>query len=157
MSKPVVEVQVRAVAAVSAGCAVFLGNEDKVFVMFVDQSRQPGTLTEPFGYRTIDLARKIPTAKKVRISPFLNFLVGGEGAPQGKLRVRPYSEMDSGVSNRVGAARGNQGYSPKGAQCWLLAEDINSHWRMRTLPTWREHEKTEWHRPGFAAVRPPYW
>jgi hypothetical protein len=38
MSKPVVEVQVRAVAAVSGGCAVFLGNEDKVFVMFVDQS-----------------------------------------------------------------------------------------------------------------------
>ena len=38
MSKPVVEVQVRAVAAVSSGCAVFLGNEDKVFVMFVDQS-----------------------------------------------------------------------------------------------------------------------
>ena len=38
MSKPVLEVQVRAVAAVSAGFAVFLGNEDKVFVMFVDQS-----------------------------------------------------------------------------------------------------------------------
>ena len=38
MSKPVVEVQVRAVAAVSGGCAVFLGNEDKVFVMLVDQS-----------------------------------------------------------------------------------------------------------------------
>jgi hypothetical protein len=38
MSKPVVEVQVRAVAAVSEGCAVFLGNENKVFVMFVDQS-----------------------------------------------------------------------------------------------------------------------
>jgi bifunctional DNase/RNase len=38
MSKPVVEVQVRAVAAMSGGGAVFLGNEDKVFVMFVDQS-----------------------------------------------------------------------------------------------------------------------
>jgi bifunctional DNase/RNase len=38
MSKPVVEVQVRAVAEVSGCCAVFLGNEDKVFVMFVDQS-----------------------------------------------------------------------------------------------------------------------
>ena len=38
MSKPVVEVQVRAVAAVSSGCAVFLSNEDKVFVMVVDQS-----------------------------------------------------------------------------------------------------------------------
>jgi uncharacterized protein len=38
MSKPVVEVQVRAVAAMSGGRAVFLGNEDKVFVMFVDQT-----------------------------------------------------------------------------------------------------------------------
>jgi bifunctional DNase/RNase len=38
MSKPVVEVQVRAVAATSGGYAVFLGNEDKVFVIFVDQS-----------------------------------------------------------------------------------------------------------------------
>src|SRR6201981_598134 len=38
MSKPVVEVQVRAVAATSGGYAVFLGNDDKVFVMFVDQS-----------------------------------------------------------------------------------------------------------------------
>ena len=37
MSKPVVEVKVRAVAATSGGFAVFLGNEDKVFVMFVDQ------------------------------------------------------------------------------------------------------------------------
>ena len=37
MSKPVVEVQVRAVVAASGGYAVFLGNEDKVFVMFVDQ------------------------------------------------------------------------------------------------------------------------
>jgi hypothetical protein len=34
----VVEVQVRAVAAVSGGCAVFLSNEDNVFVMFVYQS-----------------------------------------------------------------------------------------------------------------------
>ena len=38
MSKPVVEVQVRAMAATSGGCAVFLGNEDKVFVVFVEQS-----------------------------------------------------------------------------------------------------------------------
>ena len=37
MSKPVVEVQVRAVVATSGGYAVFLGNEDKVFVMIVDQ------------------------------------------------------------------------------------------------------------------------
>ena len=38
MSKPVVQVEVRAVATTSGGCAVFLGNEDKVFVIFVEQS-----------------------------------------------------------------------------------------------------------------------
>jgi uncharacterized protein len=38
MSKPVVEVQVRAVAATSGGCAVFLGNEQKVFLILVDRS-----------------------------------------------------------------------------------------------------------------------
>src|SRR5260370_42075812 len=37
MSKPVIEVQVRGLAATSGGCAVFLGNEDKVFVILVDQ------------------------------------------------------------------------------------------------------------------------
>jgi bifunctional DNase/RNase len=38
MSKAVIEVRVRAVAAMSNGCAVFLGNEQKVFVMSVDSS-----------------------------------------------------------------------------------------------------------------------
>ena len=38
MSKPVIEVQIRELAATSGGCAVFLGNEEKVFVMFVDQN-----------------------------------------------------------------------------------------------------------------------
>ena len=30
-------VQVRAIVAISSGWAVFLGNEDRIFVMFVDQ------------------------------------------------------------------------------------------------------------------------
>ena len=38
MSKPVVEVQIRGLAATSGGCAVFLGNEDKAFVIYVEQS-----------------------------------------------------------------------------------------------------------------------
>jgi uncharacterized protein len=38
MSKPVVEVQIRGLAATSGGCAVFLGNEEKVFVIYVEQS-----------------------------------------------------------------------------------------------------------------------
>ena len=38
MSKPVVEVHIRAIAATSGGFAVFLGNQEKAFVIFVDQS-----------------------------------------------------------------------------------------------------------------------
>jgi bifunctional DNase/RNase len=38
MSKPVVEVQIRAVAATVDGFAVFLGNQEKAFVISVDQS-----------------------------------------------------------------------------------------------------------------------
>src|ERR1700709_2582662 len=38
MAKSVVEVNVRAVLPTSAGRAVFIGNDDKVFVIYVDES-----------------------------------------------------------------------------------------------------------------------
>lgn len=38
MSKSVVEVQVRAVLPTSAGRAVFIGNDEKTFVIYVDES-----------------------------------------------------------------------------------------------------------------------
>src|SRR5438445_11387237 len=38
MSKTVIEVQVRAVLPTSGGCAVFIGNNDKVFIIYVDQT-----------------------------------------------------------------------------------------------------------------------
>jgi bifunctional DNase/RNase len=38
MNKTVIEVQVRAVLPTSGGCAVFLGNTDKVFIIYVDQT-----------------------------------------------------------------------------------------------------------------------
>jgi uncharacterized protein len=38
MSKPVVEVHIHAIAATSDGFAVFLGNQEKAFVILVDQS-----------------------------------------------------------------------------------------------------------------------
>jgi len=38
MSKPVIPVQVKALIPTNAGVAVFLGNEDKVFVIYVDAS-----------------------------------------------------------------------------------------------------------------------
>ena len=36
MNEPVVEIRIRAIVAASGGYAVFLGNEEKVFVIFVD-------------------------------------------------------------------------------------------------------------------------
>src|SRR6266478_3543266 len=36
MNKPVVEVHIRAIVATSGGYAIFLGNEEKVFVILVD-------------------------------------------------------------------------------------------------------------------------
>src|SRR5260370_29220107 len=38
MSKPVVEVQIRGLAGTSGVCVAFLGNEEKVFVIYVEQS-----------------------------------------------------------------------------------------------------------------------
>jgi uncharacterized protein len=38
MNKTVIEVQVRAVLPTSGGCAVFIGNDDKVFIIYVDQT-----------------------------------------------------------------------------------------------------------------------
>ncbi len=38
MNKSVVEVRVRALVPTGTGCAVFLGNEEKVFVIYVDPS-----------------------------------------------------------------------------------------------------------------------
>jgi bifunctional DNase/RNase len=38
MNKTVIEVQVRAVLPTGGGCAVFLGNNEKVFIIYVDQT-----------------------------------------------------------------------------------------------------------------------
>src|SRR5947199_501272 len=38
MNKTVIEVQVRAVLPTSGGCAVFLGNSDHFFILYVDQT-----------------------------------------------------------------------------------------------------------------------
>lgn len=38
IGKPVVQVEVKSVLATSAGSAIFLGNEEKVFVIYVDHS-----------------------------------------------------------------------------------------------------------------------
>jgi uncharacterized protein len=49
MSKPVVEIRIRAIAASSGGHAVFLGNEEKVFVILVDPTVGEAIVTSMAG------------------------------------------------------------------------------------------------------------
>src|SRR6267154_28179 len=49
MNKPVVEVHVRAIVASSGGHAVFLGNEEKVFVILVDPTVGEAIVTSMAG------------------------------------------------------------------------------------------------------------
>lgn len=50
MGKDIIEIEVRAVLPTSGGCAVFLGNDDKVFVIYVDQA--VGAAITMFMHRT---------------------------------------------------------------------------------------------------------
>jgi len=75
MSKRVVEVQVQALAATSGGCAVFLGNGEKAFVMLVDWSvgtaialaLQGGTKERPLTHDLMAIVLRALGAKVERV------------------------------------------------------------------------------------------
>jgi bifunctional DNase/RNase len=116
MSKPVVEVQVRAVAATSGGCAVFLGNEDKVFLIFVEQS--VGTAITMFmqGTRkerplTHDLLASILQAFEVKIERIIindlkrgTYLARLVLSAQNELQGKKIIEIDSRPSDCIAMA-----------------------------------------------------
>jgi hypothetical protein len=60
MSKLVVEVKVRAAAAISGGCAVFLGNEDKVFVYAWWPILRPRRIYENMSHMRVEVRRRDP-------------------------------------------------------------------------------------------------
>jgi bifunctional DNase/RNase len=141
MSKPVVEVKVRAMAAISGGCAVFLGNEDKVFVMFVDQS--VGTAITMFmqGMKkerplTHDLIANILRALGAKIERvivndlqrgtyFARLVLGAENESQQKKII----EIDARPSDCIAMATAQRAPIYVSLDVWDEVEDMTEEFR----------------------------
>jgi hypothetical protein len=84
MAKPVVKVEVKAVLPTSGGCAVFLGNDDKSFVIYIDHG---------VGAAITMAMRQIPQER-----PLTHALIGsillGVGAKVERVVI---NDMDGGV------------------------------------------------------------
>jgi bifunctional DNase/RNase len=137
MSKPVVEVQIRGLAATSDGsCAVFLGNEEKVFVMFVDQSVgtaialfQQGTKKErPL---THDLLADILRALDAKIEKVIvNDLRGGTYfarlvlSAENELKQKKIIEIDARPSDCIAMATQQPAPIYVSLDVWDQLEDV---------------------------------
>jgi uncharacterized protein len=142
MSKPVVEVQIRGLAATSGGCAVFLGNEEKVFVMFVDQSVgtaialfQQGTKKErPL---THDLLANILRALDAKIEKVIvNDLQGGTYfarlvlSAENELKQKKIIEIDARPSDCIAMATQQPAPIYVSLDVWDQLEDVTETLRM---------------------------
>jgi uncharacterized protein len=142
MSKPVVEVQIRGLAATSGGCAVFLGNEEKVFVMFVDQSVgtaialfQQGTKKErPL---THDLLANILRALDAKIEKVIvNDLQGGTYfarlvlSAENELNQKKIIEIDARPSDCIAMATQQPAPIYVSLDVWDQLEDVTETLRM---------------------------
>jgi uncharacterized protein len=136
MSKPVVEVQIRGLAETSGGCAVFLGNEEKVFVMFVDQSVglaialfQQGTKKErPL---THDLLANILRALDAKIEKVIvNDLNGGTYfarlvlSTENELKQKKIIEIDARPSDCIAMATQQPAPIYVSLDVWDQLEDV---------------------------------
>jgi len=142
MSKPVVEVEIRGLAATSGGCAVFLGNEEKVFVMFVDQSVgtaialfQQGTKKErPL---THDLLANILRALDAKIEKVIvNDLQGGTYfarlvlSAENELNQKKIIEIDARPSDCIAMATQQPAPIYVSLDVWDQLEDVTETLRM---------------------------
>jgi uncharacterized protein len=142
MSKPVVEVQIRGLAATSGGCAVFLGNEEKVFVMFVEQSVgaaialfQQGTKKErPL---THDLLANILRALDAKIEKVIvNDLQGGTYfarlvlSAENELNQKKLIEIDARPSDCIAMATQQPAPIYVSLDVWDQLEDVTETLRM---------------------------
>ncbi|HEU5237660.1 MAG TPA: bifunctional nuclease family protein [Pyrinomonadaceae bacterium] len=149
MSKPVVEVQIRGLAETSGGCAVFLGNEEKVFVMFVDQSVglaialfQQGTKKErPL---THDLLANILRALDAKIEKVIvNDLNGGTYfarlvlSTENELKQKKIIEIDARPSDCIAMATQQPAPIYVSLDVWDQLEDVTEV--LRKLQQERSH------------------
>ncbi|MBV8376748.1 MAG: bifunctional nuclease family protein [Verrucomicrobia bacterium] len=137
MSARVVEVQVRAIVPTSGGCAVFVGNEDKVFVFFVDQS--VGTAiamsmqgTQPERPLTHDLIARILRALGAKIEKvIINALKGGTFfgrlilSEENELQQKRMIEVDARPSDCVAMAVQQRAAIFVSLDVWDKVEDMS--------------------------------
>jgi uncharacterized protein len=136
MSKPVVEVQIRAVAATSSGFAVFLGNQDKAFVIFVDQSVGAaiamfiqGTQKErPLTHDLVANILRALGAKTERV--ILNELKSGTYyarlvlSVENELKQKKIIEIDAGPSDCIAIATAQRASIYVSLDVWDEVEDM---------------------------------
>jgi bifunctional DNase/RNase len=136
MSKPAVEVHVRAVLPTSGGCAVFLGNEEKVFVIHVDQSVGAAIAMSLRGMRkerplTHDLIAHVLHALGARIeSVIVNDLKRGIYfarlilSAENELHEREIIEIDARPSDCIAVATQHSAPIYVSGEVWEEVEDM---------------------------------
>jgi uncharacterized protein len=136
MSKPVVEVQIRAVAATVDGFALFLGNQEKVFVISVDQSVGAAIAMFIRGTQrerplTHDLLAKILQALGAKIErAIVNDLKRGTCyarlvlSVEDKLKQKKIIEIDARPSDCIAMATAQHAPIYVSLEVWDKVEDV---------------------------------
>lgn len=137
MATPVVPVQVRAVLPTSGGCAVFLGNEEKVFVIYIDQS--VGAAISMFMRDTVkdrplthDLMANLLTALGGRVDRVvINELKQGTYhariiiTAENELHLKKIVELDARSSDAVAMATQQKAPIYVNQEVWEEVEDVS--------------------------------
>ncbi|MEO8206637.1 MAG: bifunctional nuclease family protein [Chthoniobacterales bacterium] len=137
MNKPVIEVKVRAIIPTPGGCAVFLGNEDKVFVIYVE----PGvgsaismflSGTEKERPLTHDLIALLLTAFGARVERIIiNDLKSGTYfgrlilSAENELQKRKIIELDARPSDCIALALQQKAHIYISQEVWDEVEDMS--------------------------------
>src|SRR6266481_8682091 len=142
MSKPVVEVHIRAIAATSGGFAVFLGNQEKAFVILVDQSVGAAIAMFMEGTRkerplTHDLVANILRALGAKIERVIvNDLQGGTYyarlvlSAENELQQKKVIEIDARPSDCIAMATAQHAPIYVSLEVWGEVEDMTEALRM---------------------------
>ncbi|MEO6054827.1 MAG: bifunctional nuclease family protein [Chthoniobacterales bacterium] len=136
MSKPVIEISVRAIIPTPGGCAIFLGNEDKVFVIYVE----PGvgsaismflSGTEKERPLTHDLIALLLTAFGARVERvIINDLKSGTYfgrlilSAENELQQRKIIELDARPSDCIALALQQKALIYVSQEVWDEVEDM---------------------------------
>lgn len=161
MSDAVVEVQVRALAAADGGCAVFLGNAEKVFLILVDQSvgvaialAIQGTPTErPLTHELVATVLRALGAKLERVvinhfehdTFFATLVVTAEN----ELLRKRLLELDGRPSDCIALAARQRAPIYVDRDVWNQVEDVSDE--LRKLRSEGAPGPGEWNEPDDAA------